>query len=193
MRQSWVAILLFMLILASCSQGSYIALHDAERGMFLDRANKVSVSTFFDRRMESELESQLSKDWHIVNEDAEYVYFGQLMKKNGFTTINPFYKVNKDNLINEFPGFRSIEGKHIKAKVFQSYIKPLIEERLIQLCPSSYNVQYAKRNYKLTSEGIQSDISFIGKCYEDKIFKADLHVLLNSENLEVINADTNLK
>lgn len=143
--------------------------------------------------MESELESRMSKDWYIVNEDLDYVYFGQLMKKNGYTMINPFYKVDKVKLDTLFPGYRSIEGKHIKAKVFQSYIKPILEERLMSLCPQSFNVQYGKRAYKLTKEGIESDIVFTGKCYENKIFKADLHVLLNSENLEIIDAETNLK
>ncbi|MDO5656649.1 MAG: hypothetical protein Q4G27_10985 [Flavobacteriaceae bacterium] len=182
-----------ILLLTSCQNTSYIALHDAEKGMFLDRARRVSVNTFFDRRMQSELESQLSKDWYIVNEDEDFVYFGQLMKKSSFTMINPFYKVRRAQLDSIFPGYRSIEGKHIKAKVFQSYVKPVIEERLLVNCPQSYNIQYAKRSYKLTNEGILAQVNFTGKCYEQKIFKANLHVLLNPENLEVINAETNLK
>lgn len=179
-------------VLTSCSTKSYIALKDAEKGMFLDRSRKVSVQTFFDRRLESELESQLSKDWYIVNEDMEYVYFGQLMKKNGFTMINPFLKVNKEKLASVFPGYRSIEGKHIKAKVFQSFVKPILEERLMNMCPQSFNVQYSKREYKLTSSGIEANVDFTGRCYENKVFKAALHVLLNPENLEVIDADSNL-
>ena len=177
----------------SCSQGSYIALHDAEQGMFLNRAKRTSVNTFFDRRMESELESRMSKDWYIVNEDSAYVYYGQLMKKNGYTMINPFFKVNGDKLDTLFPGYRSIEGKHIKAKVFQSFVKPVLEERLMTTCPQSYNVQYAKREYRLTDKGIESQVVFTGKCYENKMFKADLHVLLDSDNLEVLDAETNLK
>lgn len=183
----------FIFITLSCSQGSYIALNDAEQGMFLDRAQRTSVNTFFDRRMESELESRMSKDWYIVNEDSAYVYYGQLMKKNGYTMINPFYKVSREKLDTLFPGYRSIEGKHIKAKVFQSFVKPVLEERLISNCPQSFNVQYAKREYRLTSQGIESQVVFTGKCYENKMFKADLHVLLDSENLEVLNAETNLK
>ena len=193
MIKYFIALQIILLTLTSCQHTSYIALKDAEKGMFIDRARKVSVKTFFDRRMESELESQLSKDWYIVNEDVNFVYFGQLMKKNGFTMINPFYKVNRQDLDTIFPGYRSIEGKHIKAKVFQSFVKPVIEERLLTICPQSYVVQYAKRDYKLTDEGIKANVIFTGKCYEEKIFKADLHVLLNSENLEVINAETNLK
>ena len=191
--RNFLAIFAVIMLLTSCHHTSYIALQDAEKGMFLDRASRVSVNTFFDRRMESELESQLSKDWHIVNEDENFVYFGQLMKKNSFTMINPFYKVNRVDLDTIFPGYRSIEGKHIKAKVFQSFVKPVLEERLLSHCPQSYNVQYAKRSYKLTEAGIASNVVFTGKCYEKKIFKADLHVLLDSENLEVINAETNLK
>lgn len=193
MRYLTLTLLGILLLNSSCSSPSYIALKDAERGMFLDRSQKVSVQRFFDYRLESELESQLSKDWYIVNEDIEYVYFGQLMKKNGFTMINPFYKVAKEKLDTLFPGYRSIEGKHIKAKVFQSYVKPVIEESLIPLCPQSYNIQYSKRQYKLTDKGIEADVYFTGKCYENKVFKAALHVLLNPENLEVIDAETNLK
>lgn len=188
-----ITLTISLLILTSCGHKGYIALQDAEKGMFLDRASTTSVSTFFDRRLENELESQLSKDWHIVNEDSEYIYYGQVMKKNGFTMINPFYKVKKEVLIEKFPGFRSIEGRHIKAKVFQNFIKPVIKEQLINVCPQSFNVQYAKRQYTLTDQGIKSDISFTGRCYENKILKANLHVLLNPENLEVINADTDLK
>lgn len=188
-----VTLIISIVLFSSCSNKGYIALQDAEKGMFLDRASISSVSTFFDRRLENELESQLSKDWHIVNEDSDYIYFGQLMKKNGFTMINPFYKVKKEELLKKFPGFRSIEGRHIKAKVFQNFIKPVIKEHLIDVCPQSFNVQYSKRQYSLTENGIKADVSFVGKCYEDKIIKANLHVLLNPENLEVIEADTDLK
>lgn len=189
-----IAVIFIILIsLASCNRYSYIALRDAERGMFLDRASSVSVTTFFDRRMESELNSNFKKDWFIVNEDMNYVYFGQVSTRNGFTMVNPFYKVNKERLESVFPGYRSIEGKHIKAKVFQSFISPVLKEKLSNLCPQSYSVQYSKRSYKLIPEGIASEISFVGKCYEDRIFRADVHVLLDAKNLDVINSDTQLK
>lgn len=185
--------ILFLIVLSSCQQGSYIALRDAEKGMFLDRSRKVSVNTFFDRRMESELESQLSKDWHIVNEDLNYVYFGQLMKKNNFIMINPFYRVDKEKLNNLFPGFRDIEGKHIKAKVFQTYVKPIIEDEIMNQCPQSFNVQFSKRQYSLTKEGIQASISLQGRCYEKRILRADLKVLFDPENLEVLSTETRIR
>lgn len=177
---------ILLLVFASCEQRAYIALKDAERGMFLDRSQKVTVNTFFDRRMESELESQLSKDWYIVNEDLDFVYFGQLMKKNNYTMINPFYRVRKDKLDTLFPGYRNIEGKHIKAKVFQTFVKPIIEEQIMSQCPQSFNVQFSKRQYKLTREGISADIKLQGKCYEKRILRADMNILLNPNNLEVI-------
>lgn len=185
--------ILFILIFSSCQQGSYIALRDAEKGMFLDRSRKVSVNTFFDRRMESELESQLSKDWHIVNEDLDYVYFGQLMKQNNFVMINPFYRVDKHKLIELFPGFRNIEGKHIKAKVFQTYVKPIIEDEIMSQCPQSFNVQFSKRQYRLTKDGIQANINLQGKCYEKRILRANLNLLFNPENLDEIIAETHIK
>lgn len=189
-----IAVIFIILIsLTSCDRYSYIALRDAERGMFLERASTTSVKTFFDRRMESELNSNFKKDWIIVNEDMEYVYFGQISTRNGFTMVNPFYKVNKESLESVFPGYRSIEGKHIKAKVFQNFVKPVLKEKLSNLCPQSYKVQYSKRDYYLSNKGIVSNISFIGKCYEDRIFRADISLLLDSKNLDVINSDTQLK
>lgn len=184
---------MLLMLFTSCQQGAYIALKDAEKGMFLDRSKRVSVKTFFDRRMESELESQLSKDWHIVNEDMDFVYFGQLMSKNGYTMINPFYRVYKNKLDTLFPGFREIEGKHIKAKVFQSYIKPIIEETIMINCPQSFNVQFSKRQYKLTKEGIVADIKLKGKCYEKNVVRADLHIILDPENLDELYAETRIK
>lgn len=192
MRYFLIPILL-LLIVTSCNQGGYIALKDAERGMFLDRSRKVSTNTFFDRRMESELESQLSKDWYIVNEDLEYVYFGQLMKQNGFTMINPFYRVDRVKLDSLFPGYRSIEGKHIKAKVFQSFIKPVIEEHVMNKCPQSFNIQFSKRQYKLTKDGIAADVKLQGKCYEKRVMRADINVLLDPESLEVLEEKTSIK
>lgn len=189
-----IALIFFALIsLSSCDRYSYIALKDAERGMFLDRASTVSLNTFFDRRMESELNSNFKKDWIIVNEDMEFVYFGQISTRNGFAMVNPFYKVNKERLESVFPGYRSIEGKHIKAKVFQNFVKPVLKEKLSNLCPQSYKVKYSKRDYSLSKDGIVSNISFIGKCYEERIFRADIHLLLDSKNLDVISSDTQLK
>ncbi|MXV37848.1 hypothetical protein GO491_04015 [Flavobacteriaceae bacterium Ap0902] len=185
--------LIALITLTSCNKGGYIALRDAERGMFLDRANKVSINTFFDRRMESELESNYRHDWQIVNEDLEYIYFGTFVEKNGFTIVSPFYKVDREKLTERFPGFRSIEGKHIKAKVFQSFVKPIIDSRLLTLCPQSYNVQYGKRSYKLTDQGIESSIDFTGRCYEDKIFTAKVNILLDPSNIEVLDSDTNYR
>lgn len=185
--------MLFIAVLTSCQQGSYIALRDAEKGMFLDRSRKVSVNTFFDRRMESELESQLSKDWHIVNEDLDFVYFGQLMKQNNFVMINPFYRVDKHKLTEVFPGFRNIEGKHIKAKVFQTYIKPIIEDEIMRQCPQSFNVQFSKRQYRLTKDGITANIKLLGRCYERRILRASVEVLFDPENLDEIMAETQIK
>ncbi|MGI9527860.1 MAG: hypothetical protein ACR2MS_12200 [Weeksellaceae bacterium] len=185
--------LIFILTLTSCNKGGYIALQDAERGMFLDRAQTKSTKTFFDRRMESELEASYKKDWYIVNEDLEYIYFGLLVKQNNFTIINPFYKVKRDRLTEKFPGFRSIEGKHIKAKVFQTFVKPILDERLLTICPQSYNVQYGKRQYRLTDEGITADVDFTGRCYENKIFNAKVKVLLDATNMDVIESEVNYK
>lgn len=184
---------MLLMLLTSCDRGGYIALKDAERGMFLDRSQRVSVNTFFDRRMESELESQLSKDWYIVNEDLDNVYFGRLMKKNGFTMIKPFYRVDREKLSQKFPGYRSLEGKHIKAQVFQSFIKPIIEKHVMSICPQSYNVQFSKRQYKLTNDGIEASIKMQGKCYENNIMRADIVVLLNPENLEVLVEEINIR
>lgn len=188
-----ICILVILISLSSCHRGGYIALQDAERGMFLDRAKTKSVDTFFDRRMESELENSYKRDWYIVNEDLEYIYFGLLIKQNGFTIIKPFYKVNRDKLTQKFPGFRSIEGKHIKAKVFQTFVKPIIDERLLTICPQSYNIQYSKRQYNLTNDGIQAHVEFTGRCYENKIFNAQVKVLLDAMNMDIINSETNYK
>ena len=100
--------------------------------------------------------------------------------------INPFYRVRKDKLDTLFPGYRNIEGKHIKAKVFQTFVKPIIEEQIMSQCPQSFNVQFSKRQYKLTREGISADIKLQGKCYEKRILRADMNILLNPNNLEVI-------
>lgn len=165
---------------------NYIALQDAEQGLFLDRSKKVSVNTFFNRRMESELKSRIDRNWYIVNEDLDHVYFGQMKKENNITMINPFYRVDKASLDSIFPGYRSIEGKFIKAKIFQSFVKPIIEERLNTLCPQSQQIDYKKRDYKLTKNGIESEVKFVGKCYEKRIFTAEIKATLNPKNLEII-------
>ena len=176
----------------SCSS-NYIALQDAEKGLFLDRSKKVSTQTFFNRRMDSELKSRINKDWFIVNEDLDYVYFGQLEKRNNIPMVNPFYRTDKAELDSIFPGYRSIEGKHIKAKVFQSLVKPILEERLMTLCPQSYQIDYKKKSYDLTKEGIETSVKFIGRCYEDKIFTAEVNAILNPKNLEIIKQEINIK
>ncbi|MBV7439933.1 hypothetical protein KRX57_00705 [Weeksellaceae bacterium TAE3-ERU29] len=178
------------LMFYSCSS-NYIALQDAEKGLFLDRSKKVSTQTFFNRRMDGELKSHINRNWFIVNEDLDYVYFGQLEKRNNIPMVSPFYKTEKAKLDSIFPGYRSIEGKHIKAKVFQSLVKPVLEERLMTLCPQSYQVDYKKRDYSLTKEGIETTVKFIGRCYEDRIFFAEVTATLNPQNLEII--DKNIK
>ncbi|MRI62819.1 hypothetical protein EDM00_02225 [Ornithobacterium rhinotracheale] len=172
---------------------NYIALQDAEQGLFLDRSKKVSVQTFFNRRMDSELKSRISKNWYIVNEDLDNVYFGQLQKNNEVSFVNPFYRVSKTSLDSIFPGYRSIEGKHIKAKMFQNFVKPIIDERLNTLCPQSQQIDYKKRDYKLTKNGIESEIKFVGKCYEKRIFTAEVKATLSPKNLETITEDIKIK
>ena len=187
-----LGIFTLFLTLFNCST-PYITLQDAEQGLFLDRSRKVSVQTFFNRRMDSELKSRVNKDWFIVNEDMDYVYFGQLEKRNNIPMVNPFYRVDKAELDSIFPGYRSIEGKHIKAKVFQSFVKPILEQRLMSLCPQSYNVDYKRKDYSLTDKGIETDVKFIGRCYEDKIFSAEVNGILDPENLEIIDQKTKIK
>lgn len=172
---------------------NYIALQDAEQGMFLERSQKASVQTFFNRRMESELKGRMNKNWYIVNEDMDNVYFGQIQKDNNIAMVNPFYRVNKTDLDSIFPGYRSIEGKHIKAKMFQSFVKPILDERLNSLCPQSQQIDYKKRDYKLTKNGIESEIKFVGKCYEKRIFTAEVKATLSPENLETITEDIKIK
>ncbi|QAR31388.1 hypothetical protein EQP59_08555 [Ornithobacterium rhinotracheale] len=172
---------------------NYIALQDAEQGLFLERSQKVSPQTFFNRRMESELKSRLDRNWYIVNEDMDNVYFGQLEKRNTISFVNPFYRVNKAELDSLFPAYRSIEGKHIKAKMFQSFVKPILDERLNSLCPQSQQIDYKKRDYKLTKNGIESEVKFVGKCYEKRIFTAEIKATLNPKNLEIISEDIKIK
>lgn len=187
----YIFLFIGIISLYSCNRGGYIALSDAEKGMFLDRASTKSVNTFFYRRMEGDLNSNNKKEWIIVNEDLDYIYFGLLVNQNGFNVVNPFYKVNREQLNKEFPGFRNIKGGHVKAKVFQTFIKPILDERLVSICPDSYNVDYSKKQYELTKDGIESVVEFTGRCYEDKIFKAKVNVLLDPSNIDVL--DSNIK
>lgn len=176
----------------SCAN-NYIALQDAEKGLFLERSTEVSAHTFFNRRMESELKSNINKNWFIVNEDSEYVYFGALEKRNGVSMVAPFYKTSKQKLDTLFPGYRSIEGKHVKAKVFQSFIKPILEEYLTSICPESQQVDYTTRDYDLTKKGIEATVKLKGRCYETKIFTAQINVILDPANLETIEQTIKIK
>ncbi|MDO5510328.1 MAG: hypothetical protein Q4F57_06505 [Weeksellaceae bacterium] len=187
-----ISFLVLALALSSCHKQAYIALADAENGMHLDRAKRVSVNNFFLYRMESELRSDITKNWHIVNEDANFVYFGQLSDINGFTMINPFYKTPKPALESLFPAWRSIEGKHVKAKVFQTHVKEILDEKLIPQCPQSYQVQYSKRQYTLNKDGIRARVNLKGKCYEKRQMSAKLNLLMDAETLETKSVSTNI-
>lgn len=188
----FLPVILLAVMLSSCHKQAYIALADAENGMHLNRAKRVSTKNFFLYRMESELRSDITKNWHIVNEDANFVYFGQLSDINGFTMINPFYKTPKPALENDFPAWRSIEGKHVKAKVFQTHVREILEENLIPQCPQSYQVQYSKRKYSLTKDGIRAQVNFRGKCYEKRQMSARVDLLMDADNLETKSLKTNI-
>lgn len=165
---------------------------DAEKGMFLNRSKKTSINNFFDRRMESGL-NKTSPKWYIVNEDLENVYFGKLQRKGSFVAVNPFYRVKKEKLDSLFPGYREIDGKYVKARVFQAYVKPIVKERLLPICPDSYKIEYSNRTYKLTKSGIESDIKFVGKCYERKEFSAKIKLTLDPQNLDILQENINIK
>lgn len=186
-----IAFCSLLLCLNSCQKNSFVALRDVERGLFLERASSVSTSTFFNRRMDNQ---NSHNDWIIVNQDLENVYFGRLIhEQNNYVMVKPFYKTNKEKLEKKFPGFVAIDGNSVKTKVFNEYIKSLITERLLPICPQSYSVDYPKRNIDLTKNGIVSDIKLYGKCYEDKIFSAKLKILLSPEDLKVLNEEIIIK
>ncbi|MCT7904089.1 Uncharacterised protein [Candidatus Ornithobacterium hominis] len=176
----------------SCQSKAYAALHDVERGLFLDRAYSVSNSTFFQRRLESDVESARN-NWVIVNQDTENVYFGKISHNKNYLMVAPFYKTDKSALEDIFPGYASIDGKTIKAKVFEDFIKPTIKERLVPICPQSYSVEYSRKKYLLTKNGIESDIVFTGRCYEDKLFNANIRITMSAKDLEVIEKEITVK
>lgn len=189
--RNFIILTLFFLSLTSCTNNAYVALNDVESGMFLERASLSSVNSYFNYRMMNN--AKKSKDWVTVNEDTDFIYYGQIVKNGNFVLVKPFYKVNRTELLQKFPGYHTLTGKQIKAKVYQTYVKPVLEQHLINICPQSYQVAYGKREYRLTSEGIAAKIAFTGKCYETKMIKANINVLLNPENLDEINQDINIK
>ncbi len=192
-----ILIALGLIFITSCgSRSTYVNYNDAKSGKELARAKEVSVNDFFKYRMESDLNSTPGKDYMILNDHNGYIYFGKFKVENKSvdpTIIEPFYKVNKSDLEKEFPSYANTTGKHIKGKFFHQFIKPILKEEVYPECGESYKIDYSKKNYKLTSKGIETNVEFTAKCYKKKVLEAEIKATLSAENLTVLDEDINIK
>ncbi len=88
------------------------------------QAQSVSVSQFFNYRMQNRLRKALVGNWMILHEDAQFVYFGYPRFAGIFDDrrlVEILYRVPLTELNQVFPGWRQCDGIWVQNELQKEY------------------------------------------------------------------------
>lgn len=174
----------FLILLLSCNMhkkiSSTIKIIDIKQGINLDKAIQTDYLIFFKKRMDNEKAyKEQGKRCEIINEKDEFIYYGYPLGLGEKMYVKDLFKVNKEDIIKHFPNYLSIEGYHVKLKVYESCIKENIPKEYFNLFT---NIKY---DITLIEEGIQVKAN----CNSNKDFliqkNITCNILLDKNNLSV--------
>jgi len=98
-----------------------IRVQEIKQGQHLEKATEQSVEEFFAKRMKNRIKKVLGYNWELLWQTDEWVYFGYPKgHKSAKQYVEMLYKVNQEQLIQAFPGFRRITGQEVGKAVWKA-------------------------------------------------------------------------
>jgi len=116
MKTVWLMGLLWGLF--SCGEKKIFIDQIAEKKQWLNKSSLRSAEEFLEKRMQNKIKKVLGRQWQIVFQDEQHVYWGYTLVSSNRLFVRELFHTDKKTIQKLMPSFEKIDGSSLYLNVF---------------------------------------------------------------------------
>ncbi len=112
-------IILILILLLNIQCTSQMQVNEIE----FNQAQNTTPIEYFCKMMQNKPEKIAKNNYYIIQEKQDYIFYGKIKSKMFSSSISEILKVNKIELIQEFPMYKELEGYKLQDKAIAYFIE----------------------------------------------------------------------